>query len=35
MGKPMQLGTGVFKLLHRHIRNKDPAIRKTVFEKFC
>lgn len=35
MGKPMQLGTGIFKLLHRHSRTKEIAPRMTLFESCC
>jgi len=32
MGKPMYLGTGVFKLIHKHIKKSEPIMRKTIFE---
>lgn len=32
MGKPMCLGTGIFKLLHKHVNKSEPVMRKTLFE---
>jgi len=32
MGKPMCLGTGVFKLLHKHVKKTEPTLRNTIFE---
>ncbi|XP_076056979.1 RNA polymerase III subunit A [Oratosquilla oratoria] len=32
MGKPMNIGTGVFKLLHRHTRDPRPRTRSLVFD---
>jgi DNA-directed RNA polymerase III subunit RPC1 len=31
MGKQMSLGTGLFKLLHKHIRQSDPIQRSLIF----
>lgn len=32
MGKPMNIGTGVFKLLHSHQRESKPQTRALLFE---
>ena len=32
MGKPMCLGTGVFKLIHKQANKTEPVMRKTIFE---
>lgn len=32
MGKPMSLGTGIFKILHNHIQKSQPKQRSLVFE---
>ena len=31
MGKPMQLGTGIFKLLHKHVQKNEIGLKKTIF----
>ncbi|KAG0715532.1 DNA-directed RNA polymerase III subunit RPC1 [Chionoecetes opilio] len=33
MGKPMNIGTGVFKLVHRHRREPRPAPRPLLFDQ--
>nr|XP_053634315.1 DNA-directed RNA polymerase III subunit RPC1-like [Cherax quadricarinatus] len=37
MGKPMNIGTGVFKLLHKHHREAKPRMRDFLFDnpKIC
>lgn len=32
MGKPMSLGTGLFKTLHKHVKRSDPIQRSLIFE---
>ena len=32
MGKPMSLGTGIFKIIHKHINKTESVKRKTIFE---
>ncbi len=32
MGKPMSLGTGIFKILHRHLNKSEPVARNLLFE---
>nr|XP_053626479.1 DNA-directed RNA polymerase III subunit RPC1-like isoform X1 [Cherax quadricarinatus] len=32
MGKPMNIGTGVFKLLHNHHRDPKPRMRNLLFD---
>ena len=32
MGKPMSLGTGIFKIIHKQNKT-EPIKRKTIFEK--
>ena len=33
MGKPMALGTGIFKLLHNHKNKSEIKTRKLIFEQ--
>lgn len=33
MGKPMALGTGVLKLLHKHTNRSEPMKRELIFDK--
>lgn len=32
MGKPMSLGTGIFKILHKHVKKSKPVSRNLLFE---
>ncbi|CAF0829663.1 unnamed protein product [Brachionus calyciflorus] len=32
MGKPMSLGTGIFKILHNHVKKSQPITRSLLFE---
>lgn len=32
MGKPMSLGTGLFKVLHKHLNKTQPVTRGLLFE---
>lgn len=32
MGKPMSLGTGTFKVMHKHVKKTEPVARGLLFE---
>lgn len=32
MGKPMSLGTGIFKILHNHKNKSAPITRELIFD---